>query len=248
MSEIQTPTFCSNTRNSKSIPSHTPSELVATYPQGVLPSSMPRMNNGLVDQSWLLDYVTTLERQGKLPVAPDLNKVQSNMFNSPETVDPLKVYVDKENEFQSNLKGEYCFYESRYFSAVNAYLTTIGAASMAQDTTNNNTLSSQQSTAVNLNKKLLLLTQLADAISKKRYNTSEQMNNDINRLNDQLKTRGRRLLEQNQILEKETATADLNKRMVEYTEEKNKANQNILALYGVLNIVALAMIVYVSRT
>jgi len=119
---------------------------------------------------------------------------------------------------------------------------------MSQTTSNSSTLTSQQTAAVNLNKKLLLLTQIANAISKKRYTTSEQMNNEINNTNDLLKTRGKKLLEQNNILEKETATADLNKRMVQYTEEKNKANQNILALYGVLNIVALAMIVYVART
>jgi hypothetical protein len=119
---------------------------------------------------------------------------------------------------------------------------------MIQKPTNNGAISSKQSTAVELNKKLLLLTQLADAISKKRYTTSEQMNNEINSVNDQLKIRGGKLLEQNQILEKESATADLNKRMVQYTEEKNKANQNLLALYGGLNIVALAMIIYVSRT
>jgi len=247
MAGIQTPTFCPN-RTANSIPSFTTNELSQRYQLGIIPFNMPPMNNGLVNQAWLSDYITTLEKQGILPVAPNLDKVQSDMFNSPETVDPLKTYVEKENAFQSNLMAEYCFYESRYFSAVNSYLQTIGAASMRGNTTNNATLSSQQTIAVNLNKNLLLLTQLADAISKKRYMTSEQMNNEINRLNDQLKSRGSKLLEQNRILEKETATADLNKRMVQYTEEKNKANQNILALYGVLNIVALAMIVYVART
>jgi hypothetical protein len=246
MSGIKTPTFCPK-RNANSIPSFTQTELGATFPQGILPGSMPTMTNGVVAQSWLTSYITQLEKLGTLPVGPDLSRVQSNMFNSPETVDPLKTYVKNENDFQSKLKDEYCFYEGRYFSAVNTYLTTIGSASMSRDIKNNNTLTSQQSRAVNLNKKLLLLTQIADAISKKRYTTSEQMNNEINNTNDLLKSRGGKLLEQNKILEKETATADLNKRMVQYTEEKNKANQNILALYGVLNIVALAMIVYVAR-
>lgn len=246
MSGIKTPTFCPG-RTANSIPSFTTNELSQIFPNGILPGSMPPMKNGVVEQSWLTSYIIGLEQQGTLPVGPDLSRVQSNMFNSPQTVDPLKTYVEKENAFQSNLMAEYCFYEGRYFSAVNTYLTMIGSASMTQTKSTGSTLTSQQTAAVNLNKKLLLLTQIADAISKKRYTTSEQMNNDINNTNDQLRARGQKLLEQNQILEKETATADLNKRMVQYTEEKNKANQNILALYGVLNIVALAMIVYVAR-
>ena len=56
------------------------------------------------------------------------------------------------------------------------------------------------------------------------------------------------LLEQRDILERETAAADLHKRMAEYTTEKNRANQNLLTLYAVLNVTALAMIFYIART
>jgi hypothetical protein len=36
--------------------------------------------------------------------------------------------------------------------------------------------------------------------------------------------------------------SELNKRMVAYTLEKNKANQNLLTLFGVLNVVAIGII------
>jgi hypothetical protein len=63
-----------------------------------------------------------------------------------------------------------------------------------------------------------------------------------------LGARQKQLSEQNEILNRESAAADLHKRMVEYTIEKNKANTNLLTLYGVLNIVALSMIFYIART
>jgi hypothetical protein len=63
-----------------------------------------------------------------------------------------------------------------------------------------------------------------------------------------LEQRRTELLKQQDILSRETATADLHKRMVDYTTEKNKANTNLLTLYGILNITAIAMIFYISRT
>ena len=49
-------------------------------------------------------------------------------------------------------------------------------------------------------------------------------------------------------LESDGAAADLRKRMVEYTKEKNRATNNLLTLYAVLNIVAIGVLVTLSRT
>lgn len=98
-----------------------------------------------------------------------------------------------------------------------------------------------------LNSRLILITQIANGIAKNRYQKTNSFQGQINTINNQLTSRRAGLQEQNEILSRETAAADLHKRMVEYTIEKNKANQNLLALYGVLNITALAMIFYVAR-
>jgi hypothetical protein len=99
-----------------------------------------------------------------------------------------------------------------------------------------------------MNQKLTLLTQITNEISKSRYQQSQGLQGQINSVNTNLEQRRKELLEQQEILNRETAAADLHKRMVEYTTEKNKANTNLLTLYGILNITAIAMIFYVSRT
>ena len=50
------------------------------------------------------------------------------------------------------------------------------------------------------------------------------------------------LKKQHNTLTDEITASKLNNRMVDYTIEKNKANQNLLTLFGVLNIVALGII------
>jgi hypothetical protein len=99
-----------------------------------------------------------------------------------------------------------------------------------------------------LNQKVTLMAQITNGIAKYRYSETTQFQNEINSLNENLRQRQKRLLEQNKILRKETAAADLHKEMVRFTVEKNKANTNLLTLFGVLNITALAMIIYIARS
>jgi hypothetical protein len=98
-----------------------------------------------------------------------------------------------------------------------------------------------------LNAQLILLTQIVNGISKYRYKENVRFQKDINSINERLRQRQGRLQEQRNIYNKETAKADLYKQMVRYTVEKNNANQNLLTLYGVLNVVAIGIIVYLAR-
>jgi hypothetical protein len=52
----------------------------------------------------------------------------------------------------------------------------------------------------------------------------------------------------NKVLKQEDAAGILHKRMVEFTQEKNLSANNLLSLYGFLNLVALGLLVYISRT
>jgi hypothetical protein len=235
--------FCGN---SGSVPSMTPDEMRATYPNGVLPSALPDMSNGLASDNWVQTYVKQLETNGKLPKPTDMSKVNSAMFKSPESNDPLASYVAADNKFQDGIKSEYCFYESRYFSSLDSFLQAVANSSLGNSDSTSVQLKLDQTRV--LNQKLTLLTQIVNGVSKYRYQTAQGYNSEINAVNNELRQRQRNLLEQNEILRKESASADLNKRMVEYTTEKNKANHNLLSLYGVLNIVALAMIFYIART
>jgi hypothetical protein len=222
------------------IPSFTTVELNAIYPNGVLPSSIPSMTNGLASNGEVDSVINGLKSRKVIPVPPEPKDVNKTMFNTPDTNDPLTTYVKAVNTLLANIKSEYCFYEDRYFNSVDSFLTAL---------TNNASDSDAKLTRTrNLNKKLLFLTQIVNAIAATNISDTARFNTSINAVNDSILNRKNKLLKQNEILERETVTADVNKRMVEYTAEKNKANQNILAIYGVLNLVALAMIFYVART
>lgn len=238
--------FCSGGKPA-SIPSFTDVEINETYPNGILPDlSSLTLTDGLASQAWLEGQITTLETNKRLPMTTDIKNVASTPFNSPDSKDPLNEYVVKENEFTQQLKSEYCFYEIRYFAALDRFLQAVADASLRNDKAV--VIQQRLDTARKLNQKLNVLTQLANAISKYRYRSTEKFNQEINSINQGLKSRGDQLIEQAKILEKETAAADLHKRMVEYTVEKNKANTNLLGLYAALNVVALGMIFYIART
>lgn len=228
-------TFCTGV-TTQSIPTHSVSELQAIYSNadgkpGILPDSMPTMTDGLASSSWLSTYMTTLKNNGILPSLPE---------TAPESSDSLKPYITKENTLQDSIKKEYCFYESRYFAALNMFLTAVASDTSAIQGYLDKTRA--------LNNKLTLLTQITNEIAKKRYSDTKTLQSSINSLNTELQSKQTKLLEQKTVLEKETAAADLHKRMVEYTTEKNRANQNLLTLYGILNVSALAMIFYIARS
>lgn len=238
--------FCAGGKTA-SIPSYTETELAENYPNGILPDlTGVQLTDGLASDTWLQSQINQLETNKRLPITTEIKNVASAPFDSPDAKDPLYEYVTKENDFTQKLKAEYCWYESRYFAALDRFLQTVADASLRNDKTA--AVQTRLDMARKLNQKLNVLTQLTNAISKYRYSTTAKFNQDINSINDSLKKRGAQLQEQAKILEKETAAADLHKRMVEYTIEKNKANTNLLGLYAVLNVVAIGMIFYVART
>ena len=236
-------TFCGRTT---SVPAFTPTELRATYPNGILPASLPPMPNGLASEQTVQTYVQQLVQQGRVSEPGKASELASNPFGAPEGADPLKAFVTKENAMQAVIKAEYCFYEARYFAALDSFLTTVSDASLRGQAPDS--VQSKLTTVRQLNQKLIYLTQVTNGIAKHRYATSSRFQNEINALNTRLTERQKKLAEHNEILNRETAAADLHKRMVDYTVEKNKANTNLLSLYGVLNIVALSMIFYIART
>lgn len=238
-------TFCGGSRDS--IPSFTLDEIRAPYPKAsVLPDTMPTMQNGLATNEFIVQHVQSLVRQGRIPSPTDAARVQSNPMGPPEAKAPLSAYVTKEVELQQNIKEEYCYYERRYFAALDSFLQSVADASLRE--TKPEVVEPRLGLTRSLNEKLILITQIANQIAKERYASTARFQNEINSLNEKLGERANKLQEQNEILYRETAAADLHKRMVEYTLEKNRANQNLLSLYAVLNVTALAMIFYVART
>jgi len=54
--------------------------------------------------------------------------------------------------------------------------------------------------------------------------------------------------QQYRILTRETAREEKNKRLIEYTTEKNNANTNLLTLFGILNVVAIGIIYTIASS
>ena len=98
-----------------------------------------------------------------------------------------------------------------------------------------------------LNIKLNDLIMLSNGVAQNRLTLAQTNATTANQINTELQTHAMNLQKQAAILKDKSSTTELYKRMVEYTEEKNKANRNLLSLYSFLNVVALGMLVYVYR-
>lgn len=208
--------------------------------------------NGTFDEETVIKpRIKDLIKLNKIPTPPDLSRLQSAPFSSPSDLTPLSTYVTKLQEFDNSLKAEYCFYEARYLYALNSFLSALAAAGTGTLQTSGATVENIQNklnTTKNLNKKLIYLTQIGNTLEKDRYSKASDLQSGNDSINTKLSKQQEDLATQRQILTKESASADLYKRMVEYTAEKNRANQNLLVMYGILNVTALAMIFYVARS
>lgn len=235
--------FCGG---NSSIPAFTSSELKEDYPNGIIVSidMPPNTENGIADDLWVQETVRNLESKGIIPKPTNLSKINSTPFDSPDARDPLSTYVNKDRQLQDNIKKEYCFYEMRYYYALDNFLQGIANSSLKGKPADVNY---KLELCKELNVKLNLLTQVVNGISKYRHTKNVKYQSNINSINDSLRIRQKGLQEQSDILNKQTASADLYKRMAVYTLEKNNANQNLLTLYGLLNIVAVGIIVYIAR-
>jgi carboxypeptidase C (cathepsin A) len=80
-----------------------------------------------------------------------------------------------------------------------------------------------------------------DARARDAYiESTNSNNNDLVKLNDDIK-------DQNDKLSAKNLNSDVVQQMVNYTYEKNRYSSNLLALYGGLNIVAIALLLYIYR-
>jgi capsule polysaccharide export protein KpsE/RkpR len=98
------------------------------------------------------------------------------------------------------------------------------------------------------NVKLNDLIQVSNFLASKRASDSSEQSDQVNALNTEITSTFDTLKQHQQILTSENATADLRQRMTEFSEEKNRSANNLLQLYGVLNIVAIGLLLYIYRS
>jgi hypothetical protein len=215
-----------------------------------MPANTTRAN-GLLSSDSANQWIQALIDTNKLPTIPSpelFDNAAKNASQGQTENTVIKNYVTKETEFSVGLKSEYCFYEARYKYALRTLLSKMSSQYDANVPTD---ITSQIQTYLNvsesLNQKLNDLLVLSNIVAKNRRDVAKQRESETNSINDELAARTQTLQMHASILRDKSATSELYKRMMEYTEEKNKANRNLLSLYSFLNIVALGMLVYIYR-
>lgn len=241
---MATSTFCEPLRSQfpNDYKAFTDNELMSSFPgQGILSLigtdvESVRSNDGLLSTSFVDEYIQRLVNVKIIPTAP---------YTSDETTVPK--YMSEDEALLNLVKREYCYYETRYFFAIDRLLQGLKDGFLSNDPSKKAIVQRALENSRKLNLKLNDLIQITNRITRRRLELSQQYNETINSLNTIMDERSERVKAHAKILNDEQATALLHKEMVKYTEEKNRANSNLLSLYSFLNIFALGMLVYIYR-
>lgn len=246
----------------------TDTDLLAAWTEGTgLLSGVP---NGSYTQQQLVDpnldttinnTIQSLITSGVIPPRVPLNQVDS--VQGPATIQPSlgspaphSVYPAQNSainmrNFQDKVKSEYCWYQARYLTAVQKFLNTMTNPATQNDVAKVN---SARDLALKLNLKTNTMIVLMYGLAKMRYTDvlsmggADGQSGSINVLNNDLKNVSDQLKQQAIILRENSSRAEINERMVEFTKEKNVANQNLLAFYFVLNVVAITSLFMIARS
>jgi hypothetical protein len=156
----------------------------------------------------------------------------------------------KETATMRKLQQEYCFYYFRYKYCLETLFDKLVTTSKNTQLTDADKADIQNklNRAKQFNEKLNDIIQITNFISQKRASEMRQQNAEINTLNSTIGSTFNTLQRHKKMLEGETSVQDLRKRMVEFSEEKNRSAANLLSLYGFLNLVAIGLLFYISRS
>ena len=161
------------------------------------------------------------------------NNTLQNITDTKEKYnDSVARYNQKNDDFKAVMKTEYCFYENRLKYTERTFFTS---TSNPEVSPNNKMVNYKNSIIEKIKIKQLILIQITSQVYKNNIALIEKFEGNMSRSSADLNG-------QHNTLTNELTASKLNKRMVDYTIEKNKANQNLLTLFGVLNVVAIGII------
>lgn len=230
----------------------TKAQLRTPFTNSIIPTSVTRNSDGTITQATINARITTLQNNGTMPARPGdggrgMAILEGGLaVNNASPQSPLTEYIGKENTFLRSIESEYCWYKVRYTQALSQLMTAITNGSTTEtDTSSDNSL---LNITIKLNQSLNDLTQMVNAIAIKRYSLSRTDGDAINSMNATLSARSAELQKQSVILKADSSAAELRKRMVDYTKEKNDSTTNLLTLYAVLNVIAIGALVIIARS
>lgn len=190
--------------------------------------------------------------------------------------DPTE-YALNLRKLQTAINNEYCYYYKCYSYALPAFLTAVianpsnadnkyvltpasgtpgqdgyVAATYQSSDYLPGTVATLKQNCKNLNRILYQIVSMLQALATKNGSILNGYTNELSGLNGggdgTLSSVREGLLKQMTLLQDANTGVDLKAAMIDYTNEKNSASRNMMALYGFLNIVAVGMLVYLYRS
>ena len=218
-----------------------PSIMAQTMPAFDDTTSRVADDSNFLTPAFLAGHINYLKGKGIIPAQPDIKALNDKSEDS-----AIAAYKAKMEDIKTIVKNEYCYYYSRYKYAITQAVNAIATAQT--ETIANTSVDRYTSLAASLNTRLQDLSQIVNAITENQYKDIHTMQTSINDANGQINTYMTKLQEHAKILRKEVPAVELRKRMVEYTKEKANVTNNLMQLYGFLNIVAIGVLFYVYRS
>ena len=214
----------------------TDSELNQGFTNGLLPStpngSGDRDGNGMLKATAVSSILQTLKTSNVIPVATATN---------------AEAYVAKQTVFLTNVKAEYCFYDSRYKFCLEKLFSAVRQGYQNNSREAQALVQKYLELTQRFNQRVNDLTQIMNAVTEDGLRASNNISQDIKDFNEKIQEQKKKLMEQRDLISSSQATTTIRKQMVKYTEEKARRSDNLLQMYGFLNIVALGLLVYIYR-
>jgi len=192
-----------------------------------------------------ITYVSNGKTYKIIPVNPNLDTVQNNLNSSPSDINPVSGYNNEIAKFLTIIAKEYCHYQKNYFIALNNFLAQYANTSGGSGGTD---LNNSQAAALLLNQKVNTHISMVYYLANKNIANLSSLQGQIGQLNTNIATSTSKLQAQADILTNYNKKNDLFRQMTEYTEEKNRANKNLIAVYFTLNVVAIASLFIIARS
>jgi hypothetical protein len=205
-------------------------------------AKLEEIYNTLVAQGDLISNTAYKQELARVADMQNTNNAQAQVI--------LNRLGSKETATMTKIQEEYCFYYFRYKYSLETLFDKLVATSKLNSLPDADKadIQSKLTRAKNFNEKLNDIIQITNHIAKKRATEMRDQNTEINSMNTSIKSTFDTLQEHSKMLNSETSLTDLRKRMVEYTEEKNRSAGNLLSLYGFLNLVAIGLLFYIARS
>ena len=216
----------------------TDTELRETYSKGtthgILPNgTLDRDTTGVLTKSAVNAIIESLKQSRIIP-----NTTNNNSH----------VIIKKHDELLKNIKAEYNFYELKYKYAVEKLFCVIEQERIKNNRDIQPVIQPFLDIARELNQKLNDLIQIINGIKNNMASSTSGLHDKIKEFDKLTSEKQVKLEYQNRIISSNQASAELNKQMVKFTEQKAKYTNNLLGLYSFFNIVALGLLVYVYKS